>query len=73
VAKTRRTTFDKLQRERARQAKQAEKRDRRQTRRDANKPVTIITPPVPSGDAVPSATGSDDEAVDEERIPPSED
>ena len=62
MAKTRRTTFDKLQRERARQAKQAEKRERRQARRNADPSVPAVPPPVPSRDAESRSAGSDDEA-----------
>jgi hypothetical protein len=62
VAKTRRTTFDKLQRERARQAKQAEKRERRQAKRagDDTAAGPTSTPLPPPGE--PSGAGSDDEA-----------
>jgi hypothetical protein len=39
MGKNQRTTFAKLQRERARQAKQAEKRERRRARRAGEEPI----------------------------------
>ena len=67
MSKNQRTTFDKLQRERARQAKQAEKRERRQARRTAGEPTDrpegpdVVSPNVDSADpgAKPSAGGAD--------------
>jgi hypothetical protein len=54
MAKTRRTTFGKLQRERARQAKQAVKRERRQARRSGEEPL-----PHPASPDFPAITESD--------------
>jgi hypothetical protein len=64
MAKNQRTTFAKLQRERARQAKQAEKRERRQARRAGEEPTDA---PVSAG--LPGAVevdnpGSDSRAPD---------
>jgi hypothetical protein len=66
MAKTRRTTFDKLQRERARQVKQAEKRERRQARRATDEmaagPVSTHLDPAdsqPAQDGMGEANGSE--------------
>lgn len=47
MGRNRRTTFAKLQRERARQAKQAEKRERRQARRASEQRVDRPNPEGP--------------------------
>ncbi len=62
MGKNQRTTFAKLQRERARQAKQAEKRERRHNRRAGDEPVDPQdTPEYVTGSEIevePTAEGS---------------
>lgn len=50
MAKSQRTTFAKLQRDRARQDKQAEKRERRRAKRDAEPPVDPEAPEAAASD-----------------------
>ena len=59
MGKNQRTTFAKLQRERARQAKQAEKRERRRARRAGEEPTEGPVPDVegPAAEA-PSTEGT---------------
>ncbi len=59
MGKNQRTTFAKLQRERARQAKQAEKRERRRARRAGEEPTEG---PVPDA-AGPAAEAASDDAA----------
>jgi hypothetical protein len=63
MAKNQRTTFGKLQRERARQAKQAEKRERRRARRAGEEPIDGPASADPPTAAEPDSIGPGSEAL----------
>ncbi len=63
MAKNQRTTFGKLQRERARQAKQAEKRERRRARRAGEEPIDGPASAGHPAAAEPDSTESDSQAL----------
>ncbi len=63
MGKNQRTTFGKLQRERARQAKQAEKRERRRARRAGEESIDGQAPGDGPGIADPDSTEADSTAL----------